>query len=876
MFFGALFLLPFSPLFVILKIGKVYAMKNIKEDSNELFQAAHLTILLTYSIFSIILIAESLLMNWEKWPLFAIAGGVVLSWFLHFHQALNDKSRLWIYSGLTMFTFFFYGSHSTSVFDTVAVMSVVIILYTMTGMKNLITFLQIVYYVTLGYGLGLLWSEGTEFDSLIISRAILHFAVITAVSCIARVIIDKWTFVLNRSKNEIENLTDATNRLNDFLANVSHEIRTPVNAVIGLTGICIDEETDEKKLTNLKAVKDAGRRVAEQIGDILDYSEIDRKQLTNNYEDYMLSSVLNDLVSELRPYKPENIELIIDVEPAIPSVLNSDVSKLRKIIHHLLLNGLKYTRSGGVYVRISMEKETYGINLLIEVTDTGIGMTEEEVERITDRFYQADSGRSRQGGGLGIGMSIVNGFVASLGGFMMVNSTPDVGTTVKISIPQKVTDPESCMSVNHRESLCLGAYLHFDKFENPVVREYYNIMVRNIVSGLGVQMHRVDNVENLKKLMDTVRLTHLFVAEEEYTAAKDYLENISSNMVIVVVAGSDFRLPANSKARIMEKPFYCFPVVTVLNSDPNDDRNAEATMFCRGVRALVVDDEPMNLTVARNIFTRYGMIVTSAISGQEAIDLCREKDYDIIFMDHMMPGMDGVEAMKRINVERAKMRSYIPIVALTANAVSTAKEMFLSEGFDGFVSKPIEIVELERVIKKVLPQAMITYEYPNAGGEENVPENENQQEEDTGSGSGIFEIFEPESEETETSQPIKIEGFREAMENLGIEVETGLKYCMDDEEFYKSVLTEYINDSTEKKVNLEKFYKEGDLKNYTIAVHALKSTSKMLGIMGLSEQARSLEMAAKEGDSGFIDANHARLMEDYTSITDGIRRVLEG
>ena len=241
-----------------------------KEDSNELFQAAHLTILLTYSIFSFILIAESLLMDWEIWPLFAIAGGVVLSWFLHFNQVMSEKNRIWVYSGLTMFSFFFYGSHSTSVFDTVAVMSVVIILYTMTGMRNLITFLQIIYYVTLGYGLVLLWQEGTEFDSLIISRAILHFAVVTAVSCIARVIIGKWTFVLNRSKDEIENLTDATDRLNDFLANVSHEIRTPVNAVIGLSGICIDEETDEKRLSNLVAVRDAGRRVAEQIGDILD------------------------------------------------------------------------------------------------------------------------------------------------------------------------------------------------------------------------------------------------------------------------------------------------------------------------------------------------------------------------------------------------------------------------------------------------------------------------------------------------------------------------------------------------------------------------------------------------------------------------------
>ena len=833
-----------------------------REDSNELFQAAHLTILLTYSVFSILLIAESLLLNWEKWPLIAITGGVFFSWFLHIQQLLNEKGRIWIYSGLIMFTFFFYGSHSTSVFDTVAVMSIVMILYTMTGMKNLITFLQVVYYITLAYGLGLLWHEGYQFDSVIITRAMLHFAVITAVSIIARVIIGKWTMVLNQSKSEIDTLTDATERLNDFLANVSHEIRTPVNAVIGLTGICIDEESDEKKLSNLKAVREAGRRVAEQIGDILDYSEIDRKQLTNNYEDYMLSSVFNDLVMEMKPYKPEDLELIIDVEPAIPSVLNSDVSKVRKILRHLILNGLKYTRQGGVYVRISMEKEPYGVNLLIEVTDTGIGMSEEDVERITDSFYQADSGRARQGGGLGIGMPIVSGFVASLGGFLMVNSKLGEGTTVKVSLPQKVTDPAGCMSVNHPEALCLGAYLHFDKFENPVVREYYNSMVKNIVSGLGVQMHRVDNTENLKKLMDSVRLTHLFIGEEEYIAAKDFLENNTSDITIVVVAGSGFELPKNSKARIMEKPFYCFPVVTVLNSDKDTEHTAEANMYCRGVRALVVDDEPMNLTVARNIFNRYGMIVTTAISGQEAIDLCLQNDYDIIFMDHMMPGMDGVEAMKRISVERAKMRSYIPIVALTANAVSTAKEMFLSEGFDGFVSKPIELVELERVIKRVLPQALVTYEYP---------------EERTGKKEEIyFETFEPVGE-TDSEQAGNKEQnltFKERLSKLGIEAEVGLKYCMEDEEFYKTVLKEYMNDSVEKRKSLQSFFENGDMKNYMIAVHALKSTSKMLGIMGLSEEAKKLESASKEGNTNYITENHAHVMEEYLTVTEGIRRIL--
>ncbi|MBR3418435.1 MAG: hybrid sensor histidine kinase/response regulator, partial [Oscillospiraceae bacterium] len=593
-------------------------MKSL-EKSN-LFQASQLTILLSLSVFSVILAAEAVLMSWELWPLIPILIGLVVSWMMHIQQRLTDKQRLWLYTTFVMFSFFYYGSHSTSVFDTVAVMAMIMILYTMVCIKPLITFLQLIYYLTLGYGLMILRQAGAEFDTLLWSRALMNAAVITAIGIISRTIIDKWTDVVDHSHDEIEKLTDATDRLNDFLANVSHETRTPINAIIGLTGICIDEEENAERRANLVSVREAGRRVAEQISDILDFTEIDRKKLTNHYEDYMLSSVLNDLVEEIRPFKPKELELVIDVDPAIPSVLNTDISKLRKILRHLIMNGLKYTHEGGVYVRLYSIPESYGVNLLIKVTDTGIGMTEEDQERIFERYYQADSGRNRQGGGLGLGMTIVQGFTASLGGFITVSSKPGEGTTVTVSLPQKVVEPASCMSISKPDKLCLGAFLHLDKYANPNVREYYDMMIHNIVKGFGVQMHRVDNAANLKKLLASVQLTHLFIAEEEYATAPELIESLAAEVVTVVVANDDFRLPEGSKARIMVKPFYCFPVAAVLNAERDLNVLDERISF-PGTRALVVDDEPMNLTVAQNIFARYGMKVTTADSGSEAVEL---------------------------------------------------------------------------------------------------------------------------------------------------------------------------------------------------------------------------------------------------------------
>ena len=806
-------------------------------ERNELFKTSHMVILIAFTIFSVILAGESFLMGWEKWALILIFFCIIISWTLHIRQILTENNRLWVYSFFMMGTFFFYGTHATSTFDLATVMAAVIILFTMTGMKKMITLCLITYYLTMAYELISMARSGYVFDGLEISRTFLHLAVIMMIGWFARVIIDKWLRVLGKSMEEIEFLKDATNRLDDFLANVSHEIRTPVNAVIGLSGVCIEKDAGGELTEDLNSILEAGKRVGEQISDILDYSEIDRKMLVRNDDDYMLASVLNDLVNQLRPYKREGIELVIDVSPAIPAIMRGDVGKLKKILWHLIMNGLKYTSEGGIYVRIDSIEEEYGINLRVEVTDTGMGMTPSELERVSERFYQADSGRSRQGSGLGLGVPIVKGFVASMGGFMTMESTRGMGTTVRVSIPQGVVDGEGCMSLTNRQNLCLGAYLHFDKYPDHNVREYYNRMVSNIVHGLGVQMHRVDNIDNLKRLVSSVNLTHLFIAEEEYGTDPGYIEKLADELIVVVVADTGFKLPEGSKARIMEKPFYCFPVVTVLNMELGDEES-QVKMKCPGLEALVVDDEPMNLTVAKGLFRGYGMNVTTVLSGQEAIDICRERTFGIIFMDHMMPGMDGIEAMKAIRAQKGAKSREMPIIALTANAVSTAREMFLSEGFDGFVSKPVEITDLERVLKRVLPSSVIEYE--KVSGEK-------------AEGDNIYS----------------------SLKKAGIDTGAGLRYSQRDKELYHTLLKQYIKEAKIKQEKINEYYKNKDFKNYEILVHALKSTSKMIGATQLSEKAKKLEDLAKAGGSGITGEMHDAMMGMYKKIAAAIMNSVE-
>ncbi len=815
-----------------------------KSKKRDYFESSHLTVLSCFTIFAIILCGESLLLSWETWALIPIAVGVGMSWVIHIRQYLTATARVWIYSTLIMVMAFFYGIHITSTYDLGLVLSLFMMILISTGIEGLVTQCQITYYITMTYDVYQMYKAGEVFDSLMITRTLLHYVVITVLGYVSRVIIRKWNSIMEKSDGEMQELSEATEKLNDFLANISHEIRTPINAVIGLAGVCLEKETDNDIRENLTAISDAGRRVGEQISDIQDYSEIEMDSMAVNEENYMISSLLNDIVSEVRPKCSDNIELVIDVDPAVPSVMESDVVKLKKVIKHLVENGLKYTREGGIYVRVTAEERDYGINLRLLVKDTGIGMDKQELEKVTDRFYQADSGRARSTSGLGLGLSIVNGFIGSLKGFFAIESAPGAGTTVRVSIPQKVVDANDCMSLENRDRLRIGAYLHFEKFDNPHVRDFYNAMVKDLVIGLKVEMQRADNIETFEQLCKITHFTHVFVGQEEYEESPEFFDSISMETLVAVVCDNSFKKPKNSNVRIMRKPFYCFPVIAFLNSDVENANDHEGKLKTYGVKALVVDDEPLNHIVAKGIFEGYGMKVSGAGSGPEAISFVQENDVDIIFMDHMMPGMDGVEAMKRIRSILSRSGKIVPIVALTANAVSTAKEMFIREGFDGFLAKPIEISELERILRKVLPKSSLTEE-------------------------------EEEFEETVAvpDDPVVTE-HAEVLADYGIDEKTGLRYTMNDREFYEQLLIQYSSDAPGKIQNAEKFLAEKDYKNYEILVHAIKSSSKMIGATDLSEAAFKLEKAAEAGDIATIEKCHADTMALFKKTGEGIEKCL--
>ena len=793
---------------------------------DEMRVLSHVMAVITVTAFSIVLISLNIRQGWEKWTIPVLIASIVAVFIMHVSGKPSESDRIHIYAAILCLEIFYYALNVDVPYNITPLAVIIIEVLSMTREKKIIWICAATSSAGLIFRMISAESPG---------RNIWHTIIILITAAISVMFISEGEKAAILFGRYITKLQQHNKSADDFLANVSHEIRTPVNAVIGLAEVSVEREEDEENRENLKMITLAGKRIAEQISDILDYSEIESKLLAVNMEDYRLSQVTDDLMREIRMNLKPDLEMIVDIDPQIPSVMRTDVAKLKRILYHVITNAFKYTENGGVFLKFSFAEQEYGVNLRIYVEDTGQGMSAEEKERIYEQFYQADSGRSRTSGGLGLGMAIAKGFTDSMEGFITVESKEGKGTSVNICIPQKVINPEPCMVIENSDDKVIVGFFDFEKFEEPFIRDAYNRMLIDMASGLKVPLHRVDKINHLKKLTESIKPTHLLVGEEEYLTDPGFIESMADSTFVVLLCRDGFEVPAGSKVNILRKPFFGFPLINILNSGIRTDALEGKMLRLEGVKVLVVDDEPMNRMVAENILKRYGIEVSTASSGKAAVELCLKNDYDIVFMDYMMPQMDGIEAARQIRNSTDEERWPV-MVAFTANAVSTAKETFLREGFRAFLNKPIEIVEIERLLRSIIPESRITY---------------------------VEKAVHKDSNDNK-----KAEGKAKL-----INIEKGMGYCLNDTEMYHGVLAEFVRDSEEKIRDMEELFKCENWPEFTVRVHSIKSSSLMIGAEKLSRRARMLEEAAKNLDTEFVKREYPLFLPDYIEVVGKARGI---
>ena len=527
----------------------------------------------------------------------------------------------------------------------------------------------------------------------------------------------------------------------DFLANMSHEIRTPMNAITGMVELALrgDALPDQEK-EYLYNIRSAGEELVSIIDDILDVTKIGSGTLEITEEEYEITSLVHDAVNAIQVMLEEKqVALLVDVNPDIPSRLRGDDVRIKQVMMNLLSNAAKYTEKGTIHLQVEstpVSGESNMIELKVSVTDTGIGIAQEQLKDLFTKFKQADSSRNRSKGGSGFGLVISKRLVDLMRGTIFAKSVLGKGSEFVFTVKQEVIDARPCIETDPQTVL------------QPAVKQ---------------EKHSINRVHSHKK-------------EERQTS---------------------FTAP--------------------------------------DAKILLVDDNKVNLKVAEGLLRPYMMHIETADSGKQAIDMIQSRIYDLVFMDHMMPQMDGVEATKIVRGMADERFRTMPIVALSANAVRGAREMFLEAGMNDFVPKPIEMRIMDRALRKWLPNNKII---SNRYSEE-------------------ADIKEETVSDTASMLSWQMEG---------IDVAVGMKYSGGDENLYREILSDYMDSIEEKADVIEKAVEEGDLETYTIEVHSLKSTSKSIGAMKLSELALDLEANGKNSEWGPIIARTPSLLEMYRKL----------
>lgn len=956
--------------------------------------SVHLLLASIVTTFGVMLILITIALSWELWMVPVILIGNTLVWCLHIGRFGSETFYEHLCFGLLMVGFFFFGVHKITLFDIPSVACMIILIFSMFDRKRLLYMTAALYVLELAYHFFILQTITYTMESQQLIRLVMGATVIAGAISIATYRINRRREARKQYDATLVQLETAGRQNAEFLSNVSHELRTPINMVLGISEVILEKDISPEVRTDMQSIKMAGKRLSNQINNMLDYTEIVEGTLTPAKEPYMINSLLNDIITMTAMQSSKHqLEMVFDLDPKMPSVLIGDVEKISHVLKILLENSIKFTEEGGLNVCIQFRKESYGINMIIDIHDTGIGMTASQITQMCDDFYQADSGSSRFAGGLGLGLPIARGLLHAMGGFIHFDSKEQEGLQAQITIPQGVANETPAMLLSRPDKLCIACYFRPEKYSSDEIRRYYDNMILHMVKGLSLEGYQAHNFEGLMKLLDNHNVTHVFIAQAEYEENSDYYEDLSTRIQVIVIAEREFMLSRDSRLLVIHKPFFALSVVNLLNGEVNANGFEEAQaagrkpFSCEGVRVLAVDDEEMNLVVAKGVLGSYGIKVDTCLSGREAVERCANTSYDIVFLDHMMPGFDGVETLKQIREINSGVYKDLPIIALTANTISGAREMFRNEGFTEFIPKPIDRAVLERVLRKVLPMHNVQYseapvvpeeipkeETPSSSSttsskkkrkkkrrknssladtvvnssattspgsekaalqksssdkvisEEVVP-NKNSQEKKLSksrvtddrspnktSSNEVMpkdEILESKSGENKSSEFLEeskdLNSSLANMENssellgenedsedflqeedyyeddnlthgssipydtlihIGINVQLGLDYCCGEEEFYVEMLRMFCSQAVEKKAEIISLYDTDNWADYTVKVHALKSTSLTIGAERLAEQAKLVEQAGKNRNIEYIRHSHPILLRLYDEICD--------
>ncbi|MBR5425224.1 MAG: response regulator [Clostridiales bacterium] len=617
----------------------------------------------------------------------------------------------------------------------------------------------------------------------------------------------------------------------DFLASMSHEIRTPMNAIVGMTEMILRDDINPGVRENARNIKSAGNALLAIVNDILDFSKIESGKMEIINVRYQLTSVVNDIINIITVrMQDKNLDLVVNIDPHIPSELVGDEIRIRQILLNLLNNAVKFTSQGHITLKVAYQPVSSDMCLLhFDVSDTGMGIRPEDKQRLFGSFQRLDTRQNRAVEGTGLGLSICKRLMDLMGGTISVESEYGKGSTFSFELHQYIAKQKPMASVLEKKK---EHVLYFDE------KAIYRDQARLDLQRLGVSARFASAPRDLDPASNAY-YSYFFVSKPMFDEFSHEIREFCSshgNPKVVLMFDKNELSTGYKDVLVVRRPVYSAVFASVLTEKPIESLESDEfqeTFIAPEAKILVVDDNAVNLKVVKGLLEPYQMHVFTAGSGKQCIEMLRDgQRFDMIYMDHMMPDLDGIDTLRIIRQMDDEYFRTVPVVALTANAVSGVREMFFKEGFQDYVSKPIELAQLEKSLKSNLPAEMIIRK-----------------------------------QHTVASAPHFGEG---DVQLRGVDCSKGLLNCGNNMDNYISLLKVVYEDGLIKIDRLRELAAAKDYAGYGIEAHALKSVAASIGAMDLSAMAKDHEFANYDGRFQFIDANYEDLLSSYQSLLDDI------